>query len=81
MHHDSSVMPWELLDPADAREWLTELRQGLRDRARFVKMIEAIADGRPPAVCPVCQSRFYPSRSDARYCGGTCRTRAHRAKP
>lgn len=77
---DSLNLPWELLDPKDAAEWLPELRDRQRSLKAFAAMVEAIAAGQQPAACPVCQSRFYPSRSDARYCSGRCRMRAHRGK-
>lgn len=78
---DDGGLPWHLLDPVDAARWLPTLRAHLRNLTRFVAMVEAIADGRPEAKCPVCSSRFYPSRSDARYCSGRCRMRAHRGAP
>jgi hypothetical protein len=76
---NDEVSRWALLDPADARYELPVLKENLRGLTEFVKMIEAIADGRQPATCPVCEKRFYPLRVDARYCGGNCRVRAHRA--
>ncbi len=30
-------------------------------------------------LCPVCLEEFEAVREDARYCGVTCRSRAHRA--
>lgn len=30
--------------------------------------------------CPVCDCLFFPRRSDAVYCGSTCRKRAQRAR-
>jgi hypothetical protein len=73
-----SGLPWEILDRADAAEHLPMLRESLEDLTRFTNMIAGIAAGEDPRVCPECESRFYPSRSDARFCGGTCRRRAHR---
>ena len=37
---------------------------------------------KPPEsrVCAQCGQTFTPTRSDARYCSGTCRQRAHRAQ-
>lgn len=78
---DESRLPWHLLDPADAARFLPALRTHLRNLTRFVAMVEAIADGRSGMKCPVCWSRFYPSRSDARHCSGRCRMRAHRGDP
>ena len=74
------LIPWGKLDSADAEELLPELRRNLSEFAGFVKTIEAIAEGRPLARCAECESHFYPSRSDATYCSGRCRTRAYRKR-
>lgn len=73
-------LPWEMLSQEDAAEWLPTLKAGLRGIHRYVAMIEAIAEGRELVSCAACSARFYPSRSDARYCSGRCRMRAHRAE-
>ena len=72
--------PWEILDPADARECLPDLQEGFRGLAKFVKMIEAIAEGDGPTSCAECGEQFYPLRSDAKYCKPKCRTSAHRKR-
>ena len=71
---------WDVLDPEDASELLPELRERLRYLAQFLKMIESIADDGAPTICHECSSRFYPSRSDAKYCADKCRTRAYRKR-
>ena len=68
----------EMLDPGQCADLLPTLREGLEDLARIVTMVEARAGGQNAAFCAVCRSRFYPSRSDASYCSGRCRMRAHR---
>ena len=71
-------MEWAILDPSDAAAYLPLYRDAVATLTRFANMLEAIAGGAEPAVCIECSSRFYPSRSDARFCGSTCRMRAHR---
>jgi hypothetical protein len=68
----------EMLDPAQCRAALPGLRAGLDNLTRFVTLVERRAKEELPTVCAQCGSRFYPLRSDARYCGGTCRQRAYR---
>ncbi len=68
----------EMFDPEECRSLLPDLKAGLQGLTRFVAMIEKRAEEAPGSVCTECGSRFYPLRSDARFCGGTCRQRAHR---
>jgi hypothetical protein len=35
---------------------------------------------KPPTVCARCQRPFHQSRSTAKYCSGSCRTKAHHAR-
>lgn len=65
--------------PEVAAKTLPELRAGLKRMQAFVREVEAIADPSAGADCAQCATRFYPSRSDARYCSTACRVRAHRA--
>jgi hypothetical protein len=74
----SRDLPWHLMRPDDAAAQLPHLKAGLTDLHRFVAMIERIADGEKPTTCEVCQSHFYPSRRDAKFCSGRCRARSHR---
>jgi hypothetical protein len=76
----TSDLPWDTLRQEDAAAHVPQLKEALAGAHRFVAMIEAIADGRRPAECTVCRSHFYPSRADARYCSGRCRTRSHRGR-
>lgn len=69
-----------MLDPAQCAAFLPALREGLDNLARLVTMVEARANGQEAALCAECGSRFYPSRSDGRYCGGACRMRVHRRR-
>ena len=78
--HMGGVLAWDELDSADAQEMLPDLRHNLSEFAGLVKAIEAIAESKPLARCAECESHFYPSRSDAIYCSGRCRTRAYRRR-
>jgi hypothetical protein len=69
-----------MLDPAQCRAVLPRLHEALDALARLVVMVEQRSDGLPAAICAQCKQRFYPLRSDARYCGEVCRIRAHRAR-
>jgi len=60
------------------QEVLERLRTSLADLKQLVAFVEHHAGVAPAALCAVCQSRFYPSRSDARYCSAKCRMQAHR---
>ncbi len=71
---------WEEIDPEWCRRQIPELRAALAAMDRFAKMVEQRATGATPAICAQCGSQFYPARADARYCGGACRMRAHRAR-
>ena len=69
-----------MLDPAQCAAVLPRLHEGLDALTRLVAMVEQRSEGLPAARCEECESRFYPLRSDARYCGTLCRLRAHRAR-
>ena len=71
----------EMLDRAQCAAFLPALREGLDNLGRLVALVEARANGQEAARCAECGSRFYPSRSDAKYCEGACRMRAHRRRP
>jgi hypothetical protein len=75
-----SNLPWDWLNSADAAEQLPHLKAALTDLHRLVAMVERIAEGERPSTCVVCSSHFYPSRTDAKYCSGRCRTRRHRGR-
>ncbi len=68
----------ELFDPEHCRSVLPQLKAGLRGLKQHVTMVERRAQEDAPSVCAECRSRFYPSRSDAKFCGARCRQRAHR---
>lgn len=61
------------------RSHLHSLHTSVDTLNRAVSKLDAMATGTEPATCGDCGERFYPLRGDARYCGSTCRSRAHRA--
>jgi hypothetical protein len=69
---------FDALDPGQCEAWLPRLREDIRSLTWLALALEARASGTPASTCGECGSRFYPSRSDARYCSGKCRMRSHR---
>lgn len=69
---------YSVLDPETCKAWAGTLRDIIASLTRMALALEARADGSAASTCHLCGSRFYPSRSDARYCSGRCRMRAHR---
>ena len=68
------------VDPVVARACLASVTEFKQRLEAFQRVLEGIAAEYPGQLCEPCGKRFYPSRSDAKYCSGTCRLRAHRAK-
>ena len=49
--------------------------------AIYAQMAKEVAGGRAQRSCEFCGDWFTPTRSDAKYCSGKCRTAASRAEP
>jgi hypothetical protein len=59
--------------------WIGHLREAETSIRRCRKRLEALREGVTSRVCPECGGPV-TGRADAKYCGSTCRVRAHRAR-